>query len=110
MTLEDVKDMLTGLPAPKIKFQFDAGDPYIGEQTVTTAPVPPWQWPEELAGLLWIENQLPFRLAACVNRSARRPMPRALLPTARVTTRRPQSLLVSDSHGDLDANQIHRGH
>jgi hypothetical protein len=81
VTLEHVKDMLTGLPAPKITFQFDAGDPYIGEQTVTAAPVPPWQWPEDLAGLLWIESQLPFRLAVCVNRSPRRQMPRALLPT-----------------------------
>ncbi len=80
VTLEHVKDMITGLPSPKMTFQFDTGDPYIGEQTVTAAPVPPWQWPEDLSGLLWIENQLPFRLAARVNQSARRLMPRALLP------------------------------
>jgi hypothetical protein len=53
VTLGHVDDMLTGLPAPKITFQFNAGDPYIGEQTVNMAPVPPWQWPDGLAGLLW---------------------------------------------------------
>jgi hypothetical protein len=80
VTLEHVDDMLTGLPAPKISFQFDAGDPYIGAQSVRMAPVPPWQWPEDLAGLLWIENQLPFRLTVRPNRNARRQMPRTLLP------------------------------
>jgi hypothetical protein len=82
VTLEDVDDILTGLPAPKIKLQFDAGDPYIGEQNVTWAPVPPWQWPDDLGGLLWIENQLPFKLLARPNPTARRRMPPAILPTA----------------------------
>ncbi len=78
--LEQVDDVLTGLPAPKITFQFDAGDPYIGSQTVSMEPVPPWRWPEDLAGLLWIENQLPFRLAVRPNPAGRRQMPRRLLP------------------------------
>jgi hypothetical protein len=72
--------MITGLPAPKLTFQFDYGDPYIGEQTLTAAPVPPWPWPEQLSGLLWIENQLPFQIAAKVNPHLRRQMPQALRP------------------------------
>lgn len=79
VTLAHVDDMLAGLPAPKITFQFDYGDPYIGSQTVNWGPVPPWQWPDELAGLLWIENQLPFRLTARTNKTARRPMPSEFL-------------------------------
>jgi hypothetical protein len=81
VTLEQVDDILTGLPAPKITCQFDAGDPYIGSQTVSLEPVRPWRWPEDLAGLLWIENQLPFRLAVRPNPTGRRKMPRALRPT-----------------------------
>jgi hypothetical protein len=75
VTLQHVDDILTGLDAPKITFQFGAGDPYIGEQTVRWAPIPPWQWPEELSGLLWIENELPFPLVARPNPGARRHMP-----------------------------------
>ena len=81
VTLEHVRDVLTGLPAPKITLQFDASDPYIGGQILTMAPVPPWHWPDNLAALLWIENHLPFRIAARANRTARRQMPQALLPT-----------------------------
>jgi len=73
-----IDDMLTGLEAPRLTFQFDAGDPYIGEQTVKWAPVPPWKWPEELSGLLWIENKLPFPLIARPNPEAQRPMPGVL--------------------------------
>ena len=65
--------MLTGLPAPKITFQFNAGDPFIGQQTVNMAPVLPWEWPSDLSGLLWIANQLPFDLTGRPN-----PMPAAL--------------------------------
>ena len=72
--------MITGLPAPKLTFQFDYGDPYIGEQSMSLAPVPPWPWPDHLAGLLWIENQLPFPIAANVNPHSRRQMPPGLLP------------------------------
>ncbi len=79
ITLANLDDVLTGTPAPKITFQFDAGDPYIGTQTVRLAPVPAWPWPDDLAGLLWIDNQLPFGLAARPNRATRRPMPPALL-------------------------------
>lgn len=81
VTLEHVDDMLTGLPAPKITFQFNAGDPYIGQQSTTLGPIPPWPWPEGLGGLLWIENQLPFVLTARPNRTALRQMPQELLPT-----------------------------
>jgi hypothetical protein len=73
--------MLTGLAAPKIIFQFDAGDPYIGSQTVSMEPVPPWQWPEDLAGLLWIDNQLPFKLAVRPNPAAWRQLPPGFLTT-----------------------------
>ena len=34
VTLQQLDDVLTGLPAPKITFQFNAGDPFIGQQTV----------------------------------------------------------------------------
>ncbi len=57
VTLADVDDILRGLAAPKIKFQFDAGDSYVGTQTVSCTPVPPWEWPQGLAGLLWISNE-----------------------------------------------------
>jgi hypothetical protein len=87
VTLEHVDDMLTGLPAPKITFQFDASDPYIGTQTVNWEPVPPWPWPGELAGLLWIANQLPFDLTARPNPTALRPMPAALTPQLHPGTR-----------------------
>jgi hypothetical protein len=80
VTLQHVKDVITGLPAPKMTFQFSPGDPFIGEHPVTAAPVAPWRWPKELAGLLWIENELPFRVAAQINPSAKRQMPRQLLP------------------------------
>lgn len=56
LTLEHVDDVLTGLPAPKLTFQFNSGDIDIGEQTVTMAPVPPWTWPEGLDGLVWIDK------------------------------------------------------
>jgi len=76
VTLQLVDDVLTGLEAPKFTFQFNAGDPYIGKtQTVPWAPIPPWRWPEELSGLLWIENELPFGLVARPNSVARRQMP-----------------------------------
>jgi hypothetical protein len=40
VTLADVDDVLRGLAAPKVKFQFDAGDPYRGSpQTVETSVV-----------------------------------------------------------------------
>jgi len=81
VTVTHLDDALTGSPAPKITFQFDASDPYIGTQTVNLAPVPAWSWPDDLAGLLWIENQLPFSLAARPNQAARRQMPPALLPS-----------------------------
>jgi hypothetical protein len=80
VTLQHVKDTITGLPAPKMTFQFSPGDAYIGEQKVTMAPVPAWKWPQDLAGLLWIENELPFRVAAHINPDATRQMPRQLLP------------------------------
>jgi hypothetical protein len=83
VTLDHVRDMITGLAAPKFTFQFDYGDPYIGGQSMTLAPVPPWPWPDHLAGLLWIENQLPFPIAANVNPHPRRQMPQALLPPSR---------------------------
>jgi hypothetical protein len=78
VTLDHLDDVLTGLPAPKITFQFNAGDPYIGTQAVDLAPIPPWEWPSDLAGLLWIENQLPFDFTARPNPSAQRQMPLAL--------------------------------
>jgi hypothetical protein len=71
--------VLTGLPAPKITFQFNAGDPFIGQQSVNMAPVPPWEWPSDLSGLLWIANQLPFDLTGRPNPAARRRMPAALM-------------------------------
>lgn len=40
VTLGHVDDILTGLPAPKVTFQFDAGDPYIGEQAVNPGQHP----------------------------------------------------------------------
>lgn len=80
VTLEHLDDTLTGLPAPKITFQFNAGDPHIGTQTVNWGPVPAWPWPDDLAGLLWIENELPFSLKARPNPTAQRDMPIALPP------------------------------
>jgi hypothetical protein len=80
LTLQHLDDVLTGLPAPKITFQFNAGDPFIGTQTVNMAPVPPWDWPSDLAGLLWVANELPFSLTARPNPTACRPMPAALMP------------------------------
>jgi hypothetical protein len=83
VTLEYLDDVLTGSPAPKMTFQFNAGDPYIGEQIVNLAPVPPWTWPQDLAGLLWIDNLLPFEFTARPNPTARRQMPRALMSAVR---------------------------
>jgi hypothetical protein len=79
VTLEHLDDVLTGLTAPKMTFQFNAGDTHIGEQTVSMAPVSPWMWPEGLDGLLWIHNQLPFGLTARPNPVSRRKMPQAIL-------------------------------
>jgi hypothetical protein len=79
VTLQQLDDVLTGLPAPKITFQFNAGDPFIGQQSVNMAPVPPWEWPSDLSGLLWIANQLPFDLTGRPNPAARRRMPAALM-------------------------------
>ena len=80
VTLSDLDDALTGLPAPKVRFQFDASDPYIGTQTINLEPVAPWKWPGDLGGLLWIENQLPFNLTARPNPKADRGMPMELMP------------------------------
>ncbi len=82
VTLEDIDDILHGLDAPKVRFQFDAGDPYIGSQNVSWAPAPPWKWPQGLAGLLWISNRLPFTLTARANPASSLPMPPALLTLA----------------------------
>jgi hypothetical protein len=78
VTLGQLDDVLTGLPAPKITLQFNSGDPYIGEQTVDWAPVAPWTWPDGLDGLLWIDNKLPFALTVRPNPTSRRSMPQAL--------------------------------
>jgi hypothetical protein len=80
VTLAHLDDTLTGLPAPKITFQFNAGDPHIGTQTVNLAPVPAWPWPDDLAGLLWVENRLPFSLTSRPNPTVQRPMPVELMP------------------------------
>lgn len=79
VTLEHLDDVLAGLPAPKMTFQFNAGDPFIGTQAVTMGPIPPWDWPTELAGLVWIANQLPFSLTTRPNLTAKRPMATALI-------------------------------
>lgn len=41
LTHEHLDDVLTGLPAPKLTFQFNSGETDIEEQTVAMAPVPP---------------------------------------------------------------------
>jgi hypothetical protein len=79
VTLEHLDDVLNGLPAPRVTFQFNAGDPFIGEQTVSMAPIPAWEWPSDLAGLLWVANQLPFSIAARPNPAAHERMPTALM-------------------------------
>jgi hypothetical protein len=79
VTLEYLDDVLRGLPAPKITFQFNAGDPYIGTQMVNLARIPPWDWPSDLAGLIWIANRLPFSLTTRPNPTAQRPMLTALV-------------------------------
>jgi hypothetical protein len=79
VTLEHLDDALTGLPAPKITFQFNPGDSFIGQQTVSMTPFPPWEWPDGLAGLLWIANQLPFGLTPRPGPAGRRPIPAAQL-------------------------------
>jgi hypothetical protein len=79
VSLEHLDDVLNGLPAPKMTFQFNASDPFIGEQILTLEPIPPWQWPSDLAGLLWVANQLPFNLSARPNPAAQRRMPAALI-------------------------------
>jgi hypothetical protein len=43
-------------------------------QTVNMGPIAPWPRPKDLAGLLWLENQLPFLLASRPNLAAQRPM------------------------------------
>lgn len=75
VTLDHLDDVLSGLPAPKLTFQFSPGDPFIGRQAVNMAPIPPW----DLAGLLWVANQLPFSLTARPNPTAQRPMSAALM-------------------------------
>ena len=86
VTLQNLDDVLTGSPAPKMTFQFNAGDPFIGEQTVNWAPVPPWVWPQNLAGLIWIDNQRPFELTARLNPTRHRQIPRALIRALRLAT------------------------
>lgn len=73
--LEHLDDLLSGLSAPKTTFQFNLGDPYIGKHIVKLAAIPPWQWPANSSGLLWIENEPPFRLIARPNQRARRQLP-----------------------------------
>jgi hypothetical protein len=80
LTLQHLDDVLTGLSAPKLTFQFNSGDTDIGEQTVAMAPVPPWTWPEGLDGLVWIDNQLPFNLTVRPNPTIGRRLPKELEP------------------------------
>ncbi|KWX03235.1 hypothetical protein LI90_4286 [Carbonactinospora thermoautotrophica] len=75
--LEELDDLLAGRQT--ITFQFNAGDPFIGEQTVQLDRPRHWRMPPELSGLLWISNQFPFALTARPNPTAQRPMPHALL-------------------------------
>jgi hypothetical protein len=79
VTFQHVDDMLNRSACPEDHLSVRPWGPYVGEQAVSTAPVPPWQWPEDLASLLWIDSQLPFKLTPRPNPTASRQMPRALL-------------------------------
>jgi hypothetical protein len=76
VTLEHLDNLLTG--APTLTFQFNLGDPWIGESTVNPGRPDRWEMPAGLAGMLWVDNQMPFGLAWRPNPGARRPMTTAL--------------------------------
>jgi hypothetical protein len=76
VTLEQLDNLLGGTPT--LTFQFNLGDRWIGESTVNLGRPEQWAMPAELAGMLWVDNQMPFGMAWRPNPDARRPVPAAL--------------------------------
>lgn len=74
--LSHLDDLLAGRPTST--FQFNIGDTFIGAATINLANPPMWKMPSDLAGILWLDNQLPFSATARVNRAAYSLMPPAL--------------------------------
>ncbi|HEY5986687.1 MAG TPA: hypothetical protein VIV12_09960 [Streptosporangiaceae bacterium] len=75
VTVEQLDDLLAGSLTTTL--QFNLGDAWIGEDTVNPARPDRWAMPAELAGMLWVDNQMPFSLAWRPNPDARRPVPTA---------------------------------
>jgi hypothetical protein len=77
LTLSIVDDLLKGTPTTTM--QFNIGDSFIGESQLDVARPPQWAMPAGLSGLLWISNELPFKLEASrPNPKAAHPMPPVL--------------------------------
>lgn len=75
VTLEHLDNLLAGTPTTT--FQFNPGDTWIGESTVNLGQPERWRMPAELAGILWVGNQMPFGLDWRSNPDTRRPVPAA---------------------------------
>ncbi|MEU7794850.1 hypothetical protein AB0B11_15595 [Micromonospora tulbaghiae] len=75
--LSDVDDLIAG--ASTVSFQFNIGDTFIGSKPINLARPPRWSMPTDLAGLLWLHNQLPFAATARPNPDGRRLLPDPLL-------------------------------
>lgn len=71
--LSNLDDLLNGTQT--ITFQFNYGDTFIGDRTVTLDRPETWKMPPELSAIAWIDNQFPFRVAVRANPDAVRPVP-----------------------------------
>jgi hypothetical protein len=58
--LEQFDELLTGSLTATAQFNF--GDAWIAESTVDLARPERWEMPADLAGVLWVRNQMPFDL------------------------------------------------
>lgn len=77
LKVEHLDHLLTGQMTMTI--QFDFGDVYFGDPVEVDMGRPSrWSMPEGLAGILWLDNQLPFGAAWRPNPHARTPVPPTL--------------------------------
>jgi hypothetical protein len=74
--LSNLDDLLTGNPT--ITFQFNHGDTFVGDRTVTLDRPETWAMPPELSAIVWIDNRFPFRASVRANPGTVRPLPEHL--------------------------------
>ncbi|MGW6413351.1 hypothetical protein ACWF95_40725 [Streptomyces vinaceus] len=74
LEVQQLDDLLAGLPT--LSVQFDFGDSFIHDPVEIDPSSPPrWTMPQDLAGVLWVNNDFPFTTAWRPNPAATTPAP-----------------------------------